>query len=181
MKNQRLSTPVTQPKSPLLVDTGVAKECFRLKAWNALIQRYSVIVSESVVSETQYYEDEILGRVLIDLRPFVSSGKITVEDPSLDELKQFQALFPRDLRYIDKFDAGETELLILLSIRLKCQAQITSADHVVFKTLGRLTAGTTGVSLQELLRVLGINKTVEYKYSKKFREHWTLLGEQSKN
>ncbi len=51
------------------------------------------------------------------------------------------------------------------------------ADAVVFKVLGRLGLREQGISLEEILKKVGLRKQLHRKYSKEFRIGYTKKGE----
>lgn len=53
-----------------------------------------------------------------------------------------------------------------------------AADGAVFRVLGLLGKGEQGISLEEILKEVGLHKKVEWEYTKKFREKHTRMGQQ---
>ena len=53
-----------------------------------------------------------------------------------------------------------------------------SADGAVYSVLGFLGQGDQGISLEEILKDIGLSQSkLEWKYRKKFREKYTLIGQ----
>jgi hypothetical protein len=58
---------------------------------------------------------------------------------------------------------------------------ISSADAIVFRVLGNLNQGESGVSLEELLIRIGLAKrNLPQQHTKKFRDHYTAMGAQER-
>lgn len=55
---------------------------------------------------------------------------------------------------------------------------ICSADSIVWQILGCLNKPDHGISLEELLKQLGLTKHLERQYTEDFRVHWTKRGSQ---
>lgn len=162
-------------KSPLVIlDAGVVIEAFRSNTWAALITRYAVVVSRTVMGEVQFYRDAQGNRVPISLAPYEANGSISVIDVPASILGAFLARF--DPGYAERLDPGELESLCYLIEQAGAEAQICSADSIVYKVLGKLRRSAQGISLEELLLAAGCPKSLQEKYRKTFRERWSQEG-----
>lgn len=162
-------------KSQLVIlDAGVVIEAFRTNSWAALIKRYAVVVSRTVMTESMFFFDPVGARVPIYVQPYEASGEITVVDVPASDLAAFLAGF--DPGYAERLHAGELESLCFLMKQPGAEAKICSADSIVFKVLGKLRLSAQGISLEELLMAAGCPKTMHEKYGKAFRERWTSAG-----
>ena len=54
---------------------------------------------------------------------------------------------------------------------------VCAADGAVFRVLGMLGKSEQGISLEEVLKQIGLYRNIEWQYTKKFREHYTRLGQ----
>jgi hypothetical protein len=55
--------------------------------------------------------------------------------------------------------------------------RVCSADHAVFRVLGMFAKVKQGISLEEVLQKIGLSRKLEWKYTKKFREKYTSMGQ----
>jgi hypothetical protein len=151
----------------ILCDTCVIIEAFRLGIWDALINSYTIIVSQTVVEETMWYLSDSGNRIPIDLNSYASNGKIQVIDPESRDLESFLSRHKFNEYYSQRMDPGELSLLCFLD---KTQDDIIcSGDEIVFRVLGKLCCSDKGISLEELLKNIGLTKKISIQFTKKFR------------
>ena len=167
-------SPAPSKSQLVILDAGIVIEAFRTNSWPALIQRYAIVLSRTVVGEALFYKDASGTRVPIKLEPYELAGQISVIDIPVAELDGFLKQF--DPTYIERLHAGELESLCYLLNHTGAAGQISSADSIVFKVLGKLRISDRGVSLEELLRAIGAPKPLAEKYTKTFRERWSREG-----
>ena len=56
------------------------------------------------------------------------------------------------------------------------ECRICSADKTVYRVLGCLSRPDQGVSLDEVLRQIGLGRKLEREFTKAYREEWTKKG-----
>jgi len=166
----------------LLLDAGPIIKLFELNLWERFIEMCDVAISRIVVDQAKYASQEFED-VRVDLEPY--EKQIRIFDSDLSEVKTFYDKF--NLRYKSDIHPGEKETLAFL-----CNSsenwRMCSADHVVFKILGLLGKAEQGISLEEILKDVGLPCPVNWekitpmdrehwRYSKKFREKWTHKGQ----
>ena len=162
-------------KSQLVIlDAGVIIEAFRSNSWPALIAKYSVTVSRTVMGEVLFYRDAAGQRVPIDLTPYEGNQSISVIDVPASEAAAFLKEF--DPTYVERLDAGELTSLVFLLKKMGAESRICSADSIVYRVLGKLRRSDQGISLEELLTGAGCPKTLEERFRKTFRERWSREG-----
>ena len=166
----------------LLLDAGPIIKLFSLGIWDDFIKHCDVSMSR-IIAEAQvlYTEDD---RKRIDLNPYKEQDLIKVIDVEPSVVKSFYDKF--DLLYQADVHDGEKETLAFL-YNSSDDWLVCSSDHVVFKVLGRLNKADQGISLEEILKAIGlgqisawkniISKDKDWKYTKKFKEKWTQKGQ----
>lgn len=174
-----MSTPATMSPSPsksllVILDTGVVIEAFRTNSWTALIGRYSIVLSRTVVNETLFYIDLQGARVPINLASCEANKSISVIEVTTRELSAFLKRF--DPSYAERLHAGELESLCFLLEKAGANGKICSADSIVYKVLGKMRLSDQGISLEELLVAAGCPKTLQERFQKSFRERWSREG-----
>ena len=152
----------------VLCDTCVVLEAFRVRAWDALIAKFNVLVSETIIKETVWYKDSQGHKKVIDLGPYIKSGKIQSFDVSIEDLKSFAAKY--NPVYRERLDAGELSLLCYLFLYGDDKVLICSGDAIVFKILGKDRKSSQGISLEELLTEIGHTKPILHQFRKEFKE-----------
>lgn len=159
----------------ILLDTNVVLKLFALGIWDAVAARYHLVVAQTVLDESLFFmQDE--DRVHIDWGPIVASKAVEVRAASVDEIRDFRNRF--DPTYLDKLDPGESESLVLM--QREPDASICSADKIVWRVLGNTGSAERGVSLEELLQRIGLQKPLADRYSKDYRQRWTQSGGQDR-
>ncbi|MDT8303164.1 MAG: hypothetical protein RQ760_16925 [Sedimentisphaerales bacterium] len=166
----------------LLLDAGPIIKLFSLGIWDVFIEHCEVGMSRIIAEdEVLYTEDD---RERIDLNPYKERDLIKIIDVEPSVVKTFYDKF--DLLYQADIHDGEKETLAFL-FNSSDNWLVCSADHVVFKMLGRLNKTNQGISLEEILKTIGIGqvsnwknitpKDKDWKYTKKFKEKWTQKGQ----
>ena len=89
---------------------------------------------------------------------------------------QFGQLF--DPSYFERLDPGELESLVHLvnTAEKGLLCLLCSSDEIVFKVLGRLHRSDQGISLEEVLQVIGLGRKLPPQYTRSFREACTRKG-----
>jgi len=156
----------------LLLDANVVIELHRLRLWSAIIDRCEVLLASVVVEESRYHEAGEI-QTPLDLRADIAAKNVTVVEPELVTIQAFRRRFRPT--FLERLDAGEAESLAYLS-EIDGNCLIASADKIVWRTLGALSRGEQGVSLEEILNKIGMTKSLDHEFSKAYREHWTKRG-----
>jgi len=157
----------------LILDANVVIHLHEFGIWAKLIAVCDVHLPGTVVGEADFYEAGGQ-RQYIDLSDDVKQGRVRVFDVELAKIKAFRDQF--DLRYVDGLDDGETEALAYL-----CESKqtflISSGDAIVYRVLGRLNRSDQGISLEEILKQVGLQRSqLPWSCSKQLREKYTSEG-----
>jgi hypothetical protein len=159
----------------LLLDAGPIIKLFELNIWDAFIENRNVAISKIVMNQAKWASQEFED-IRIDLEPYEQQGLIKIIDLEPTLVKAFYDKF--NLQYKTGIHDGEKETLAFL-----CDSSenwlVCSADGAVFRVLGLLGKADQGISLQEILQNIGVSTSekLEWKYTKKFRENYTRLGQ----
>jgi hypothetical protein len=156
----------------LLLDANVVIELHRLKIWGGIVDHCEIVLARTVVTESRHAE--IDGRqVQIDLRPDIESVRITVVDVELARIRAFRGRFTET--FLERLDPGELESLAYL-VEVDKECLMSSADKIVWRTLGALRQGERGISLEEILNRVGLGRALEEHFGQGYRERWTRHG-----
>ena len=162
-------------RSPfLLLDTGPIIKLFELNLWDQFIDKCHVTVSRTVANQAKYASQEFED-VRVDLQPYEDKGLIDIFDSEPSTVRVFCQQFSQLYKAI--IHSGEKETLAFL-----CNSTgnwlVCSADAAVFRVLGLLRKAQQGISLEEVLKEIGLSQsTLEWKYTKAFREKYTRMGQ----
>lgn len=157
----------------LLLDANVVIHLFKCGLWEQLVVACDLHLARTVVQEAHFYEDDQGQRHDFDLGPYERAGSITVFEVPLSDVTKFRSSF--DAGYFEKLDAGEAESLARL-LGGPEDMRICSADAIVFRVLGNLDKREQGLSLEEVLKQVGLSRTLPWPLTKRFRERWTKQG-----
>ena len=158
----------------LLLDAGPIIKLFELGIWKTFIERYEVTITRTVVEQC-IYARQSEGLEFIDF-PFEQAAEkelIKIVDVTPSEVKSFDDKFKITPKYL--LHPGEDETLAYL-LKATDDYAVCAADKVIFIVLGLLGRGEQGVSLEELLKAIGMGRSLEWRFTKKFREKYTAAG-----
>ena len=159
----------------LLLDAGPIIKLFELDLWDVFIEKCDVTIARTVAEEEVVFAGEGHEKKYIDfgLKPYEEKGLIKIIDVESSEVKAFYDKF--NLWYKAIIDDGEKETLAFLFDSPE-DWLVCSADHAVFSILGMFGKAEQGISLEEVLQKIGQSGSLEWKYTKKFREKYSRIG-----
>lgn len=158
----------------LLLDAGPIIKLWSLGIWDEFLKYSDVTISRIIAEDQALYTED--GCQHIDLAPYEEKRLIKLIDVELTVVQTFHSRF--DLQYKEIIHAGEKETLAFLSTHSEPYL-LCAADRAVFRVLGLLGKGERGIFLEEILDKIGRSqKSLEWKYTKKFREKYTRMGEE---
>lgn len=165
-------------RKAVILDANVVIKLHELGIWNQVCQKCDVYLAETVLkSEVQYYCDAQGNQHTID--PDLLAQQVhKVFHVTPTDLQRFLSSFTP--LYRGELDPGELESLcwLLGAKNVSPGLLICSADGIVFRVLGCCNRPQNGISLEELLKSLGLQKKLERQYTEPFRKHWTRMGSQ---
>jgi hypothetical protein len=157
----------------LLLDAGPIIKLFTLGIWDDFITSCDVSISRIIADNEALYTED--GTEQIDLRSYEEQDLINIFDVETSTVKTFHDKFDQ----VCKVDIhpGEEELLAFL-----CNSSedwlVCASDGAVFRILGVLGRSEQGISLEEILKEIGLCKELEWQYTKKFRQRYTHFGQE---
>jgi hypothetical protein len=151
----------------LILDANIVIWLFEQGLWNAVVERCELILSQTVIDEADYFQDNTSTERTIDLQPDIMAGRIKVISVSSGEIAKFRARF--DPVYVQKLDDGETESLCYC-LEQGDPYRLCSADAIVFRVLSVMDRSEQGVSLEEVLHAIGLSRALSRQFTKAFRE-----------
>jgi len=161
----------------LLLDAGPIIKLFELGLWEKFIGRCGVVVSRTVVEEAVHTgQCDCLSYIDFPFEEADEQGRIKIVDMTLPAIQSFLRDSTIGMKYA--IDPGEAETLVFLSDSSE-NFILCTADGPVFSALGFLDKAQSGISLEELLQKCGLlmSHKLEWRFSKKFREKYTRIGQ----
>ena len=160
----------------LLLDAGPIIALYRLNLWEQIIERCEISITRTIAEAEALYSPGEYEDIKIDLKPFHEKGQINIIDCDYSIVRDFLEKF--DNSYQQNIHPRELESLAFMDSSNDSWT-LCSADASVFKVLGILGRTEQGISLEELLDKIGLSKKLNvWKYTKKFRLHYSKLGQQ---
>jgi hypothetical protein len=157
----------------LLLDANVVLQLFKLGRWREFIDRCDVWLAATVVQEAEFYTDDTGNSYPINLKLDITDNRVTQFAVAPSELSAFRDSF--DPSYLEKLDDGETESLAFL-VNSAEQYLICSADRIVYRVLGNLKRSEQGISLEEILKDIGLGVPLPRQFTKAYRKQCTGMG-----
>ena len=158
----------------LLLDAGPIIKLFELGIWEQFIKTCDVTITRTVAEIEVVFASKGNDKEYIDLMPYEEQGQIKIVDVEPSTVKTFYDEF--DPLYKDIIDPGENETLAFMHTSSE-KWLVCAADHAVFRVLGFLGKSEHGISLEEVLKNVGLSRQLEWQYTKRFRERWTRIGQ----
>ena len=156
----------TKPRLVLL-DANIIIEAHALGIWQGLIKKVDISVPSTIArKEAKFFFSKKENRIVIDLSSDVKQGLITELSASAEEIKRMLSKFTQD--FVDSIDAGEAEAIaLLLSNRAKDHVFCTG-DRMTIQALSMLDMKDRGISMERLLRSIGITGKLKRHYTEEF-------------
>lgn len=147
---------MTKKLKQILPDTVVIIAAHENGYWESLCNAYHIVVPATILENEAFYFESDRGKVGMRPSEWIKNGKITRIEAELEDFETLQRRLNPDL--LASLDDGELEAIaILLSNRYK-NLLFTTADKAAIKALGVLGLSSQGISIEELLKNLGINQ-----------------------
>ena len=164
----------------VLLDANVIIEAYALGVWNKLLDRTKTVIPSTVVQDEAFYFDKKKSgkRLAIDLNEFIDSGRILEVGATATELQNLRNIF--DDLTLEGLDPGELEALALLHTSELKGAVFCTADKAAIRALALMGCCESGISMEELLQICGLQKPLELQYKRKFFEEQLAIGKQNR-
>jgi hypothetical protein len=159
----------------LLLDAGPIFKLFELDIWEKFIKQCDVTIARTVVDQL-IKEIDTSDYILYPFEQAATDGFIKIVDINPSEAKQ--VIYELNQLNYD-IHSGEQETIAFF-LQSSEDFQICAADKAVFRFLGYIGKGEKGISLEELLNKTGFGEQLEWKFTKKFRDKYTKIGQADK-
>jgi len=157
----------------LLLDAGPVIKLFELGIWDEFIKKCDVTITRTIANEAKWASQDFED-IRIDIESYENQGLVKIADLSPSDIKPFIERF--NAAYSTIIHDGEKEVLAFLN-NSRENWLLCSSDGAVFKVLGLIGKSEQGISLQEIFEQIGLSRTLEWKYTREFREKHTRIGQ----
>ena len=158
---------MTQVSLCVLLDANVIIEAHARGVWASLVDRVVLVVPSSVLAEaTHYVASETGMRSEIHLEQAVQDGRIREVSATAEQLARLLDQF--DLVFVQRMDPGETEALALLLAGELSDCLFCSSDGPAIRALNLLSMPDRGISLEALLRRIGLQRHLSRPFDERF-------------
>jgi len=159
----------------LLLDAGPIIKLFELGIWDKFIERCHVTIARTVVEQCIHTGGgDVLDYIDFPFEEAADKDLIKIIEVNPSEVKSFLDRFGLSRKY--KVHSGEDETLAYLANASE-EYRLCAADGAVFRVLGFINKGERGISLEEVLKAINLSRSLEWQFTKKFREKFTRMGE----
>ena len=158
---------MTKKSKQIILDAVTVIAAHELDQWNSICNAHQVILPGTVIENELFYFGS---EKKIPLRPssWIKEKKVTRIDALIEDYQKVsQKLSDNFLLSIDR---GEREALAIL-LSDTSRFYFTTSDIAPIKALGALNLGSRGISLEEILEVIGKNikkPPLSVQYTKKW-------------
>ena len=158
----------------VILDTMIVIQAHALKIWDSLIDKIDAIIPSTVIQNEAFYFDtkKSKKRGAIQLSKSIKAGKIVELAATAKELQSIQTIF--DYATMQGLHLGELEALALINSGKIKDTLFCTAEGAAIRALALMGHSQVGISLERLLREVGLQKPLDRQYKEDFfRSHLT--------
>ncbi|MCC7354419.1 MAG: hypothetical protein IT330_11750 [Anaerolineae bacterium] len=161
---------MTPPPQSLLPDADVIIYAHKIKVWSVLKEKVRIVVPSVILHKEAIYSETDAEWTQIDLPGQVARGEIAEIGATTKEINEVLSKF--DVVAREALHIGELEALALLLSGRAAGALFCSADKAAIQSLALLGLSEQGVSLEGVLRSVGLSRPLQHQYTESyFRRH----------
>ncbi len=166
-------------KRRFLLDANVIVYAYEIEVWEHMHKEAEIVTSASIIQDEAKFYSREYDKVMINLPELVDSGELKEVDPKVSQVNKVTEKF--DELFSEQLHEGEIDLLAhLLSIEDESTG-FCSADRVALEALAMLGLGDLGISLEEILRIIGYQKSdINSEYTQAYLEECLEEGKQKR-
>lgn len=164
----------------VLLDAMIIIEIHALGIWNHLLEKTEVLVPSTVVRDEAFYFNtkNSKKRRAIQISQSIESGEIAEVAAKSAELQNLETIF--NYATLQGLDPGELEALALINSGRTKDALFCTADAAAIRALALMGHSQLGISLEKLLRKVGLQKPLDRQYKENFFRYHLNRGKQDR-
>jgi len=161
-----------------LLDSDVIIEANKIGVWSALTDIVEIKVPSIIAhSEVLFYSRRRRGIPReIDLPKLVQGKKIGELTATSTEISVLNRKFDRV--FIESLHPGETEALALISSGKASGYKFCSGDKVAIQGLAMIGHSSSGISMENLLKSVGLTKQLSHQFTESYFKKWIGIGKE---
>ena len=158
---------MTTRRRCLLLDANVVITLYAEGIWERGTKACEILVPETVVDESRFHSTDLAGFAEpIDLRKEEGAGRVRVVSATASEILDLRQRFAP--WFLELIQAGEIEALMLLLFRPDLDEDMCTGDGPAIQTAAMLGLSERVVSLERVLREVGLGRTLERQFGQEF-------------
>ncbi|MBS3787917.1 MAG: hypothetical protein V5A79_02230 [Candidatus Bipolaricaulota bacterium] len=166
-------------KPSFLVDANVIVYSYGIGVWNDMLAEAKIVTASSIVQDEAKFYSQEWEKIMIDLPGLAKSGKLQEVDPTVSQIEKLQDRFGE--YFVEGIDEGERDILAYILTAENVEANFCSADRIALDALAMLGMGNLGISLKEILKIIGYQKSdLGDEYKKPYLEKCFEEGRQNR-
>jgi hypothetical protein len=160
----------------VLLDANIVIEAHTLEIWAELKDRYELILPRVVVkNEAKYFRSSRRGSKSIRLSEQITRGEVHQLTATAEEYAELYKIFAS--WFLQALDPGETEALVLLRANRAPEAFFCTSDALAVKALAMLGLSQQGISMEMLMKKVGLAKRLKLQFTEDFFKRNIRLGQ----
>lgn len=170
----------TRKSTWALLDAVIIIEAHSIGVWDRLLGEIKALVGATIVNDEVFYFDtkKTKKRGATRLRQYIESGKIKEVSAAIEEIRSINEIL--DPATVLGLDPGELEELAVLHGGRIEDIVFCTADGAVIRALALLGHSESGISFENLLKEVGLQKALEGHYSEEFFRYHLERGKQDR-
>lgn len=156
---------MTKKLKQVLVDAVVVIHAHENRYWDSLCNAYQVALPATILENEVFYFESSHGKMGLKPSRWIEQGTVTRVEAEIGDYDTLSRKLSDN--FMLAIDPGEREALAILFSEKYKNYLFTTADKAAAKALGILGIGLRGVSVEELLKLIGnpaskTNLTTQY-------------------
>ena len=150
----------------LLFDADVIIEAHKLNVWKGLTKAYDIFVPSIIIDDQAKFYSGKEGKITIDLRSEVKNNQIKELPTTEEEIARFKGEFSKII--MPEIHPGEIEALAYIFCHHDEGHLFCTGDHAAIVALSLCGMSDKIVSLEILLKKIGLQKNLEMQFTEKY-------------
>lgn len=162
----------------VLLDADIIIEANQIGVWLALTEIVEIAVPSIIAhSEALFYSSEKRGIPHeIDLPRLIQENKISELTATVTEISVLNRKF--DSVFAEVLHPGETEALALIHSGKASGYKFCSGDKVAIQGLAMIGHSSSGISMENLLKSVGLTKHISHQFTESYFKKWIGKGKE---
>lgn len=161
-----------------LLDANIIVYSYQLDIWEDILDNVQVVTPASIVQDEAKFYSEEYKQVMIDLPKLVRQKRLKQIDPSLSQVTEVIRKF--DCSFSKRIHKGEKHMLAHALAYSDKNIHLCSGDKAALMALAMLGLDKLAISLEQLLKKIGYQKTVDPQYTESFLKESLEEGKQNR-